>query len=166
MAKNLMGIREYARHRNVSQTAISKAVKDGRIAATVSIIKGNKKIDVAKADEILNKTDTDSNKDLKAAKGLANAKVVKETFAAKIAQLNYEQKAGKLCRVDDVQRAAADTARVTRNSLLTIPDRIAPIIASEKDIKKISKLITTEINASLENLSQIDWEEILDRGKE
>ncbi len=152
-----MGIREYGRHRSVTQAAVTDWCNTGKIVKAIVMVKGNRKINWKKADKILNALDSKNDKGLKQLTGLANAKMAKETFSAKLAQLNYEQKSGKLCRVDEVERAAANAARITRDSLMSLPDKLSPILASETEIEDIRDLLEKEISQVLENLTRIDF---------
>lgn len=78
---------------------------------------------------------------------------IKEAFAAKLAQIDYEKKSGNLCKTEDVARAAKDMARVTRDYLLNMPSKLAPLLAAENDINEIHKLLEDEIHNALTNLS-------------
>lgn len=166
-----MGLREYAAHRGVSQSSVSEAIKLGKISDAVVIKRGLKKIDIKKADilwaqnTLPNNRNSDQVASNPTAQGYAKARAAKEAYAARIAQLNYEQKSGKLCRVDDIKRAASETARVTRDSLLSLPDRLAPLLAAETDLNDIKDLLIEEISKSLQNISQIDWTSIMEKGK-
>jgi hypothetical protein len=52
-SRKLAGVREYARHRGVSHTAVQKAIKTGRIAAAIVRAKGKRDaIDVEAADRL------------------------------------------------------------------------------------------------------------------
>ena len=83
----------------------------------------------------------------------AQSRSIKEAFSARLAQLDYEKKSGALCRADDVVKAARQSARLTRDYLLNIASKLAPILASETDINIVSKLLEDEIHNALTNLS-------------
>jgi hypothetical protein len=168
-----MSLTQYARHRGISVSAVSKAIIEGKINGAF-ILKGDKKlIDPILADKLWDALSFSDNRRIKmeemasapAAQGYAKARAAKETFSAKVAQLQYEQKAGKLCRIDDVKRAAQETARVTRDAILAMPDRLAPVLAAETDHHKIRELLIKEFHNALTNLSHVNWDEILERGK-
>ena len=168
-----MNLTQYAKHRGVSVAAVSKAIIEGRLNGAFILNGNNKLIDPDEADRLWEansfsanriKSDQELNA-APAAHGFAKARAAKETFAAKAAQLQYEQRAGKLCRIDDVKRAASETARVTRDAIMAMPERLAPILAAETDHHKIKELLIKEFQSTLTNLSNIDWDEILERGK-
>jgi len=166
LADTIVGIREYARHRGVSQSAVSQAIDSGRILDAVVIKRGARKLIKEKADQLWDENSLHQEGSVPKGGGghLIKARAAKETFAAKMAQLKYEQASGKLVRIEDVKRAASSTSRVTRDLLLTIPNRLAPILASETDINKINKLLTQEIRQALESLSQINWDQMQEDG--
>lgn len=67
--------------------------------------------------------------------------------AARTALLEYElaEKRGQLVRRDEVRKAAFDKARIARNALLAIPDRLAPLVAAETDPTKVHALLAAEL---------------------
>lgn len=96
---------EYARHRGVSPQAINKQVKARKIP-----VLPNGKIDAAAADRALGETrervtirdDVDADETPRAAPapvagaGLTKAKTATEVYRARLAQLEYEERTGKL----------------------------------------------------------------------
>lgn len=175
MAKSkLMGIREFARHRGVAPTTVTQYLNAGTLENAVKMKGKRRMIDVDLADEILNergaKSVTNASKEksedlakgVKVSQSYAKARAIKEQFGAKQAQVKYEKMAGKLCRIVDVKKAAKETARLTRDRLLGIPDKIAPILASETDIHTIKEILIEEISDRLNSLSSIDWNQIME----
>lgn len=81
------------------------------------------------------------------------ARTEKEIYRAKMAKLNYERMDGTLILAEAVKAAAFDKARLVRDSLLNIPNRISPIVAAEKDVKKVNEMLDKEIRQCLETLS-------------
>ena len=168
-----MNLTAYAKHRGVSVAAVSKSIIEGKLNGAFILDGNSKSIDPDEADRLWdaqsfanNRTrSTEQMESAPAAQNYAKARSAKETFAAKTAQLHYEQKAGKLCRIDDVKRAAQETARVTRDAVLAMPDRLAPVLAAETDHHKIRELLIKEFHNVLTNLSHINWDEILERGR-
>tara|TARA_R110000803_G_scaffold162194_1_gene225785 strand:+ start:124 stop:744 length:621 start_codon:yes stop_codon:yes gene_type:complete len=172
----LMGIREYARHRGVTAPAVSDAIKRGKISQAIVMVKGNKKIAAEMADKLWLQNTAPNNKNAKtlfnnadpndAAQKIGDgiytkARAAKESYSAKLAQLNYEKKSGKLCRVDDVVKAAAESGRITRDSILNLADKLAPILASETDIHTIREIMTAELEAALTNLATISLDDLI-----
>ena len=68
------------------------------------------------------------------------------------------------CETDFVARnegfikVAKDMARLTRESIMVLPDRLAPILAGTNDYDEIYKLLTEELNIALRNLSLTDYD--------
>lgn len=169
----LMGIREYARHRGVSQAAVSKAIDSGRIAEAVQFIgkdKKKKRINVLRADQlwaentILNSKNADHNYE-GSPKAINNnktntstARSVKEVYSAKMEQLKYEKMVGSLVDADDVKKAARDMGLAVRDALQYIPDKLAPILAAESDIEKVNDLLSEEIRSALDAMSRGNFE--------
>lgn len=174
-----MGIREYARHRNISHAAVQDQIKkklltveNGGLAETKNGDRTRIWVVTLKADEIWDENVVVTNKnmhskhpdaDLMANKNepnttsgvpsYAQSRSIKEALSAKLTQLEYEKKSGSLCSVEDVAKAAKEMSLLTRNYLLNISGKLAPILAAETDIDKVHKLIDDEIHNALTNLS-------------
>jgi len=83
-----------------------------------------------------------------------DAKARKEDYLAKIRQLDYLERMGKLVNAKVVEDMAFQKGREIRDALLIIPDRISAILAKEKDPAKCHEIITKEIEAALNKLSE------------
>lgn len=81
------------------------------------------------------------------------AKTEREIWRAKTAKLNYEKLSGLLIYASDVRQIAFETARLLRDQLLNIPARVSPIIAAERDTKKVNEILTKEIRQCLETIA-------------
>lgn len=77
----------------------------------------------------------------------------KEHYDAISAQLKADEAAGTLVNREEVRRAAFDTARQVRDSLLLIEDRLADQLAAINDPAVIRVLLRDEFRAALEALS-------------
>lgn len=155
--------RAYAKHRNVSPEAVSKAVKTGRITAGP-----DGKIDAKKADkEWAENTDiskprnsvTGNPKMIKipdsdiesAADALSGSipsymqsRAVREAYQARLAKLEYEIKKGKLVDSTKVSVAAFNAARAARDKILNLPDRLAPSLAM-RSVEEIHTILHSEL---------------------
>ena len=80
------------------------------------------------------------------------AKTAREVYEAKNAQLEYEERCGKLIRVDAIRSALAGMIASTRDSLLQIPARVAPVLAVETDAARVHDMIQSEIHQALAQL--------------
>lgn len=78
----------------------------------------------------------------------------KTMYEALLRQQEYEIKAGIYVLAEEVKAAAFNKARIIRDTLLNIPDRLSPILASELDQDKIYQLLSGEIKLVLEELAK------------
>jgi hypothetical protein len=60
------------------------------------------------------------------------ARAVSETFKAKTAQLEYEERAGKLIQATKAGEYAANWSAIVGDALSAYPDRVAPLVAAAK----------------------------------
>lgn len=83
------------------------------------------------------------------------ARAIKENFAARKMQLEYEELAGKLIRAERAAEYASTFSAIVKESLMAIPDRMSPMLAAmESDERAIHKLLTNEIAAILRKMSK------------
>lgn len=145
---------EYAAHRGVSRQAISKLVKAGKIPASAFV---DGKIDPAAADFALGETrerilaaDAEEGEDFSgadptfgsaagtrsAASGdssvarLTQAKTATEIYRARTAELEYDQRIGKLLSTEDVTRSMEKCAAVIVRELEGLPNFADEILAA------------------------------------
>ncbi|MBF0436484.1 MAG: hypothetical protein HQL77_14060 [Magnetococcales bacterium] len=173
-----MGVREYARHRRVTHTAVEKAIKSGRIQK-----EADGSIDPVKADAawgrntsqaqqrkqepvfvkpppppvrhpVTRPADPDAVPSGSAIPNYHVSRAVRETYNAKLTRLDYEERMGKLLKGEDVAAEAYASARRARDRLLGIPSRVAAVLASETDSKAIERLLEQELRIALEELSR------------
>ena len=173
-----MGIRAYARHRNVTPAAVRKAIKSGRITAV------DGKIDPSAADRDW-AANTDESKPRNSLSGnpggtprprsfptspshqvprwsppqpttggYATARAVRESYDARIRELEYKRMTGELVHVSEVRAAVYAMNRRARDLLLAIPDRVSAVLAGISDAAEIHKLLTEEFRRVCEELTQ------------
>ena len=162
---------EYARQRGVSRQYVGQMVAKGIIGLT------NRKVDTEQADAALaalreparperrGKPETlvptpevvpatpmpTSAGDLPTL--LLKSRIKSEVERAKLLEIKARVEAGKYIAVDDVKVAAFNRARVVRDALLNIPERLAAMLASESDERRVHQILVTEIRAALEELT-------------
>jgi hypothetical protein len=166
-----LSIRAYAKHRGVTEGAVRKAIKQGRISK-----KDNGKIDPNLADKEWSKnTDPaqikkaeakeptqDSNNistpsnPLSVGPSYQQSRAIKEAYNAKLTRLQFEKESKKLISVDEVKISAFNAARMTRDRMLNIPDRVIPALVGKTDIFEMKEILKTEIVKALEELSKND----------
>ena len=81
------------------------------------------------------------------------AKTAREVYEAKNAQLEYEERTGKLIRIDAVRRVLAAKFTETRDALLQIPPRLAPLLAADSDPASVQTALHAEIHQALQTLA-------------
>jgi phage terminase Nu1 subunit (DNA packaging protein) len=70
---------------------------------------------------------------------------------ADLAELERERRVGELMLAEVVRKQDFAIARILRNNLQSIADRVAPMVAAETDAGKVHDLINTEVAQSLES---------------
>jgi len=73
---------------------------------------------------------------------------------AALKKIELKEKQGEYLLKSDVEKDAFDMARIIRDAVLNIPDRISAELASIKDIHVISEKLTSELTTCLEELTQ------------
>lgn len=152
-----LSIRAYAKHKGVTDTAVRKAIKNGRIT-----IKKNGKIDKEKAD-----ADWETYKQIEKERDMPlvqesmgsdsrniyrQSKTVEATYKAKNEKLKYEKEIGKLIDANQVRIEAFNMARKTRDRVLNVPDRVIPMLIGKTDIKEMKKILRKELIVALKEL--------------
>ena len=166
--------RAYARHRGVTHRAVQKAIAAGRIPITTG-----GKVDPDVADRAW-AANTDESKPRNSvsgtprperrespaagfggsapsgsvtASGYQTARALHETYRARTARLEFERLSGMLVPADEVRSQAFTTARRVRDSILALPDRLAPVLAAITDPAEIHRALAAELRQALEELS-------------
>ncbi|RDH80828.1 MAG: terminase small subunit, Nu1 [endosymbiont of Seepiophila jonesi] len=78
---------------------------------------------------------------------------------ANLAELEEMEKRGELTLVDQVEAAAFDAARKAQEALISIPDRLAAVVAAETDPTAVHKLMEKEILVVCSMLAKVAEEE-------
>lgn len=161
-----MNAAEYAKHRGVSKVQVGKYIDEGKI--TARRVGRGWQIDPEVADRELDanrapdRGGRNGGPDELAGGGragvsFAHARAVRETYAARILQLDFEQKSGRLVDKNELKLKLAKLHMAVRDNLRTIPDRVAPVLAAETDQAKIHAILLREIGQALEGLQGFDW---------
>ena len=175
-ASQTLGLREYARARGVSHTAVSKAIAAGRIRSAEKV-GGKWQIDATAANrEWEHNTNPVKKRQSKKSKALetstvetdavipsANGKVnlgvsmqrsaaVKLACQAQLARLQLDEKTGTLVEKGGVETGAFQIGRALRDRFLSMPSRMSAILAAESSARTIHTLLEDEVIQSLELL--------------
>lgn len=81
------------------------------------------------------------------------ARAEKQEIEAREANIRYLQALGRLVSVDELQTVSARRYAAIRDKLLNIPDRVATILAAERDPARVHAALTTEIKQVLNELA-------------
>jgi hypothetical protein len=163
-----LNLSEYGKRRGVTAEAVRRAIKSGRLKDSVSRDeKGNPRIDPDIADEEWAANTSDNrgwnarenakktaDTDMKVSGTLNQSRAIKEAYLARLAKLEFEERSGQLVRADDVKNEAFKSARVVRDSILNVPDRIAAQLAAETEPGAIHIILTEELRKALEGLQR------------
>ena len=175
---NLITQAEYAKHRGVSEAAVSKAIKGGRI----SLIDG--RIDPVAADaqwarnsRVRAGSGNPGRMARVAAPGAAgqpitagrvadadgstergsdnywNSRSRREAAEAELAEIELAEKNREVIRVKAVETVWSQALGATREHLLQVRARLAPLLANESDPFKIEQLLDLEHNQALQHLA-------------
>jgi pyruvate/2-oxoglutarate dehydrogenase complex dihydrolipoamide acyltransferase (E2) component len=159
----LLSLRAYAKHRGVSLAAVQKAIHSGRITPNADGL-----IDTDRADaEWSAKTRPGQRRarpappsarepaEAAGAGGLDyfRARAIRESYLARLAKIEFEEKTAKLVSRDEVQVAAFTRGRVVRDNLLNIADRLAATLAAESDVDRVHRILSDEIRMALDALA-------------
>ena len=163
-----LSIRAYAKHRGISEAAVRKAIKAGRINKD-----RNGKINPQKADNEWNKnTDPAQIKKVSpeekpdysqnsapyslSGPSYQQSRAIKEAYSAKLLRLQFEKESKKLISIDDVKVSAFNAARMTRDRILNIPDRVIPQLVGKTNIFEMKEILKAELIKALEELSKVN----------
>jgi len=159
-----LSIRGYARHRGVAESAVRKAIAQGRIT------KGkNGKINPKLADKEWGQNSDpaqikaestfetpDSQATSISGPSYQQSRAIKEAYGAKLLRLQFEKESKKLISIDDVKVSAFNAARMTRDRILNIPDRVIPQLVGKTNIFEMKEILKAELIKALEELSKVN----------
>lgn len=84
------------------------------------------------------------------------ARAAKEFFNAKIAELEFHERAGKLISADRVKAESFKIGRRVRDSLMSVPERVAAELATMTEPREISIYLKEQIAAALKDLGDLN----------
>lgn len=178
-------LRTYAKARGISHEAVRQAIKAGRLKQSIVMVNGEPKIaDEALADKEwaantdqskprnritgdpkrrrasqdapMKPMDNDSGGD-GAGKGpsYAQSRAIREAYMARLAKIEFEEKAGKLVSRDEVRVAIFNVARRSRDMLMAVADRVTPLVVGQEDAHEIHRIITDEMRRIAAELAKM-----------
>lgn len=82
------------------------------------------------------------------------ARTRREIAEANLAEMREAELEGKLIRVEAIRAAWAKRISATRDALLQLPHRMAPVLAAETDMERVSHILDAELRQALTDLSR------------
>jgi hypothetical protein len=79
----------------------------------------------------------------------SKARAVRESYLARLAKIDFEERTEKLVSADEVRVASFNRFRQFRDGMLNIPDRLAAVLAAETNPRQVHELLATEIRKAL-----------------
>lgn len=174
----MLSIRKFAEAIGRTPDTIYTHIKNGALSYT--LINGVKKIDLEKGREEmaahigplenksvaagitpqdLGKTEFDVLSDATqahvpvGAMSYAQAKAYREAFTARQKELEFKIKSGLVIDKEKVEKAAFEVARIARETILGIPDKIAADLAAEPDVQKVHFTLRAALVEALETIA-------------
>lgn len=77
------------------------------------------------------------------------AKTAREVYEAKNAQLDFEQRAGRLVNIEQVRSRVQAKAAALREAIRQVPARLAPLLAPETDQNRVQQMLQDELDRVL-----------------
>ena len=167
-----VGVREFARQVGKSATWISKKLKDGTLPrnpdGTIPIEEGFKAFDRLTKETEARATKTASNavnddsmiESMSKAKNLTEAmnkaRLAKETYQAKLKEIEYRLAKGELVERSVVEQDAQAVASALRQNLMSIPVRISGLCEGRQS-REIEEIIEDAINDALAQFQKTEF---------
>jgi phage terminase Nu1 subunit (DNA packaging protein) len=147
MGSRVMSQAEYAKARGVSKSMVTQYKHAGRLVLTP-----DGKVDVDATDRKLSETlhptkggNQQAAPPVSGHQALHDARLRDRLARARKAELEADILEGTLVRRADVEHAARSLGLQARDALSTIPDRLAPMLATQSDPGKIHTLLAEEL---------------------
>lgn len=166
-----ISIRAYAARKGISDTAVRKAIKSGRITLTQNgkinptladrQWKANTdpaQVYAIKEDSSARTTSSESASSVSSS-GIGvsyqQSRAIREAYEARLKKLEFDERTGKLISTETVQREAFNAARKTRDMILNVPDKVIPLLIGKTDIHEMKEILRKELLRTLENLANL-----------
>lgn len=138
---------EWARRQGISREAVRKQIQRGQL----HLVDG--KVDETQAQKDILKNNRDKKVSASTKELLLQAKLENEIERGRILKLERLEKERSLISADKVKETLFRKGRIIRDAMLNLPDRVSSIVATMQNAGEIHILLTKEIRAILEELS-------------
>lgn len=88
--------------------------------------------------------------------GYRAARAVRESFEARLREMEYRQKSGELVSRTEVREAAFKVSRRARDMLLAVASRLGPVLAGTSDPRECIRLIRTETDRVAAEMAKLE----------
>ena len=136
----------------INTVATDKRIKEAQDPAREPFRKEVKGKVKTKTKATTSKKDTKTGKDTQDL-SYAQARTERERIKAKKEKVEYDLLIGKLVDSEEVRISAFNRARILRDAMFNIPDRISTILAAESNPRKVHQILLKEIRIALEGQS-------------
>jgi hypothetical protein len=82
------------------------------------------------------------------------ARTRREIAEANLAEMREAELEGKLIRVDAIRAAWAKRVSSTRDALLQLPSRLAPVLAAQTDVDQVARVLEDGLRQALAELAR------------
>jgi hypothetical protein len=89
----------------------------------------------------------------KPAEELRTASVKSKGLQNQLLEIELQKELGVLVSVEDHREVSLRRYRAIRDKLLTVPDRVADVLAAERDAARVHSILTTELELMLNELA-------------
>ena len=97
------------------------------------------------------------------ASSYADSRAARESYLARSAKLDFEERTGKLIDADKVRAQVFALGRRMRDAMLGLPDRLSPVLVGQTDQETVHRILTEDILSCLSELSSAPALRVLDR---
>ena len=163
-----LSIRGYARVRGISHVAVLKAIKKGRISqnadGTIDPVKANQEWD---RNTFAGRTMGTPNPPPEVPRAgppsrlgetftvmFQKSKVKEQYYKGQMAELEYNQRSGKLIEAATAGEYASSLSNILRDQVSAWPDRLTPMLAAATDETVIHRILAREGDALLRKVSK------------
>ena len=147
---------EFARQQGFTRGYVTKLIKKGIIKLNQGKVDSIQAVqsmkDHADPSTLIRSDQKNSATDPTPSVDFVTARTMREAFKGRLAKLEFEEKSGKLTDAATVKNDAFEAGRIIRDELLTIPDRLADVLAAETDPRETRKKLYEEIEQVLNRL--------------
>lgn len=87
-------------------------------------------------------------------KTINSTKIMLQDYQAKIAKQKYDLLEGQIVLKEEVESKAFEVARILRNQIMALPERMGGILASHTDPKEVKEILYKELEEVMSILSE------------